>query len=170
MGSGQEVNRVAVTDVIPDNFHPTIVLTDDLIMQGATHPIIGGWNEAQLRHLGTTSYENPGWRRRLVGKVVTVVAYQMFLSLRGCCKPKARTAKARRRLEQIDELARSQQRDLDDEGRRSFRYLDTRLPGVRRKLANSKICFTCGLAPREIGSSLCHECNQRRNRLEGASR
>ena len=58
----------------------TVMLTTDLVDAGMSDR--GGFNRAQVEALGVKWPLKAGWRRGLIGKVVTSEAYQRFLALR----------------------------------------------------------------------------------------
>ncbi len=56
-----------------------MILTDEILDKGKS--IRGSWNEAQLKILGTTTSNNKGWKKDVLGKEFTEEQINEFLSL-----------------------------------------------------------------------------------------
>jgi hypothetical protein len=67
----------------------TFTVTRDFIQRGANGP--AGWNRDQMEILGVPWPRPKGWKRRAVGKIISVGDAEKFLALRG------QSWKARRR-------------------------------------------------------------------------
>ena len=59
-----------------------VTLTNDMINAGRTYQPCGGWNNRQLAVLGVDPRDNSGWKRKLIGTVVSKSQYERFLALK----------------------------------------------------------------------------------------